>query len=64
MGLGFDSETLVFIVDLKGCANFTSVQKAVDAVPDFSPNRTLILVDAGVYRFLTSYTFLFLFLSF
>ncbi|KAJ0963589.1 hypothetical protein J5N97_028711 [Dioscorea zingiberensis] len=45
-----DNATLVFTVDLKGCANFTSVQKAVDAVPDFSPTRTLILVDAGVYR--------------
>ncbi|KAM0945087.1 putative pectinesterase [Dioscorea sansibarensis] len=51
MAFGFDSDqTLVFTVDLKGCANFTSVQKAIDAVPDFSPNRALILVDAGVYR--------------
>ncbi|KAL3536205.1 hypothetical protein ACH5RR_004666 [Cinchona calisaya] len=42
--------SLVITVDLKGCANFSSVQKAVDAVPDFSPARTLIIVDSGTYR--------------
>ncbi|KAK3406262.1 hypothetical protein EUGRSUZ_K02430 [Eucalyptus grandis] len=41
---------LVLTVDLKGCANFSSVQRAVDAVPDFSPSRTLILLDSGTYR--------------
>ncbi|KAF9594156.1 hypothetical protein IFM89_028813 [Coptis chinensis] len=41
--------SLVLTVDLKGCANFSSVQKAVDAVPEFSPTRTLILIDSGVY---------------
>ncbi|KAI6675718.1 hypothetical protein NL676_003624 [Syzygium grande] len=41
---------LVLTVDLKGCANFSSVQRAVDAVPDFSPSRTLIILDSGTYR--------------
>ncbi|CAD6219988.1 unnamed protein product [Miscanthus lutarioriparius] len=41
--------TLVLTVDHKGCANFTSLQKAVDAVPDYAAARTLIAVDAGVY---------------
>ncbi|KAJ8622807.1 hypothetical protein MRB53_031336 [Persea americana] len=42
--------SLVLTVDLMGCGNFTSVQKAVDAVPDNSPDRTFILFGAGVYR--------------
>lgn len=53
--------TLILTVDQKGCANFSSVQRAIDAVPDYSPSRTLIILDSGVYRFLlhaTSPTFL------
>ncbi|OVA19479.1 Pectinesterase [Macleaya cordata] len=42
--------SLVLTVDLNGCGNFSSVQKAVDAVPDYSPTRTLIIIDSGVYR--------------
>ncbi|KAJ1289056.1 hypothetical protein BS78_02G135800 [Paspalum vaginatum] len=41
--------SLVLTVDRKGCANFTSLQKAVDAVPAYASARTLIAVDAGVY---------------
>ncbi|ONM53688.1 probable pectinesterase 15 [Zea mays] len=41
--------SLVLTVDRTGCANFTSLQKAVDAVPDYAAARTLIAVDAGVY---------------
>ncbi|KAH6807407.1 Pectin lyase-like superfamily protein [Perilla frutescens var. frutescens] len=37
-------------VDTKGCANFSSMQKAIDAVPDFSRSWTLIKVDSGTYR--------------
>ncbi|CAH2056804.1 unnamed protein product [Thlaspi arvense] len=37
-------------VDQNGCANFSSVQSAVDAAPDHSPHSTLILVDSGTYR--------------
>ncbi|KAI3447532.1 hypothetical protein Pfo_004197 [Paulownia fortunei] len=42
--------SVVFTVDSKGCANFSSVQKAVDAVPDFSHTWTLIIFDSGTYR--------------
>ncbi|KAL6593061.1 hypothetical protein ACP70R_049147 [Stipagrostis hirtigluma subsp. patula] len=43
--------TVVLTVDRRGCANFSSVQKAVDAAPDYAAasSRTLIAVDAGVY---------------
>ncbi|KAJ3693069.1 hypothetical protein LUZ60_012164 [Juncus effusus] len=41
---------LILTVDLHGCANFSSVQKSVDFVPDFSQSRVTILVDSGVYR--------------
>lgn len=46
---GLHNATLVLTVDRKGCANFTSVQKAIDAVPDDYTSRTLITIDAGVY---------------
>ncbi|XP_010513018.1 PREDICTED: probable pectinesterase 15 [Camelina sativa] len=42
--------SLVFIVDLNGLGNFTKVQKAIDAVPDSSLSRTLIIINSGVYR--------------
>ncbi|KAL3646817.1 putative pectinesterase 15 [Castilleja foliolosa] len=42
--------SVVYTVDKKGCANFSSVQKAVDAVPDFSRSWILIIVDSGTYR--------------
>lgn len=43
---------LVLTVDLNGsCANFSSVQEAVDVVPNFSNTRTLILINSGTYRF-------------
>ncbi|KAG8374193.1 hypothetical protein BUALT_Bualt11G0105600 [Buddleja alternifolia] len=43
--------SFVIRVDSKGyCANFSSLQKAVDAVPDFSRSWTLIRLDSGTYR--------------
>ncbi|KAK9195317.1 hypothetical protein WN943_003437 [Citrus x changshan-huyou] len=42
--------SLILTVDLHGCANFSSVQKAVDAVPSFSPSKTLIIIDSATYR--------------
>lgn len=45
--------SLVFMVDLKGCGNFSSVQKAVDAVPESSSDTTLIIIDSGIYRSLS-----------
>ncbi|PON56164.1 Pectinesterase, Tyr active site [Parasponia andersonii] len=41
---------LLLTVGLKGCANFSSVQKAVDAVPERSTSRTLVIIDSGTYR--------------
>nr|XP_016453776.1 PREDICTED: probable pectinesterase 15 [Nicotiana tabacum] len=40
----------VITVDLNGCANFSSVQKAIDAAPDFSSTRSLIILDSGTYK--------------
>ncbi|XP_070007097.1 probable pectinesterase 15 isoform X2 [Nicotiana sylvestris] len=40
----------VISVDLYGCANFSNVQKAIDAAPDFSSTRTLIILDSGTYK--------------
>lgn len=40
----------VVIVDQDGCGNYTTVQTAVDAVPDHSSNRTCIVINAGVYK--------------
>ncbi|KAM7255367.1 hypothetical protein ACFE04_020608 [Oxalis oulophora] len=42
--------SLVFTVGLKSCANFSSVQKAVDAVPEFGPSKILIIIHSGTYR--------------
>lgn len=42
--------SLVLTVDLNGCGDFSTVQKAVDAIPDCSSNRTLVLIGSGVYR--------------
>ncbi|XP_010509442.1 PREDICTED: probable pectinesterase 15 [Camelina sativa] len=42
--------SLVLIVDLHGCGNFSNVQSAIDAVPDLSPSKTLIIVNSGSYR--------------
>ncbi|GMI71179.1 hypothetical protein like AT2G36710 [Hibiscus trionum] len=42
--------SLVLTVDLEGCANFSTVQKAIDEVPDSSPTKTLIVIYSGTYR--------------
>ncbi|GLJ39284.1 hypothetical protein SUGI_0801670 [Cryptomeria japonica] len=39
----------VLIVDQNGCGNYSVVQSAVNAVADYNPNRTIILITAGVY---------------
>lgn len=46
----------VITVDKKGCANFSSVQKAIDAAPDFSRAWTLIVIDSGTYRYSSTST--------
>ncbi|RHN48572.1 putative pectinesterase [Medicago truncatula] len=40
--------TITFTVDLNGRANFSSVQKAIDAVPESSFNTTLIIINSVV----------------
>ncbi|KAL8140557.1 hypothetical protein V2J09_006578 [Rumex salicifolius] len=46
----YDVSLILTVDKVKGCANFTSIQKAINAVPDFSPSSTLIMVDSGTYR--------------
>lgn len=41
--------TSYLCVDRKGCCNFTTVQQAVNAVPDFSLKRTIIWINSGIY---------------
>lgn len=41
--------SLVLTVDLNECGDFSSVQKPVDAIPDCSSTRTLVLNGSGVY---------------
>ncbi|KAL2320840.1 hypothetical protein Fmac_029809 [Flemingia macrophylla] len=41
--------TSYLCVDRKGCCNFTTVQAAVNAVPDFSLKRNIIWINSGIY---------------
>jgi len=41
--------TSYLCVDRRGCCNFTTVQAAVNAVPDFSVKRTIIWINSGMY---------------
>ncbi|XP_015874742.3 probable pectinesterase 15 [Ziziphus jujuba] len=41
---------VVLRVDLEGCGQFRSVQKAIEAVPLWSSTKTLIIIDVGTYR--------------
>ncbi|XP_057438740.1 probable pectinesterase 8 [Lotus japonicus] len=41
--------TSYLCVDRKGCCNFTTVQAAVNAVPDFSVKRNIIWINSGIY---------------
>ncbi|KAK7378224.1 hypothetical protein VNO80_03662 [Phaseolus coccineus] len=41
--------TSYLCVDRRGCCNFTTVQAAVNAVPDFSVKRTIIWINIGMY---------------
>lgn len=45
-----ETDTTSYIcVDQNGCCNFTTVQAAVDAVPDLSLKRTIIWINTGIY---------------
>lgn len=39
-----------FVVATDGSGNFTTVQEAIDAVPDFRKNTTTIFIKKGVYK--------------
>ncbi|KAE8708072.1 putative pectinesterase 15 [Hibiscus syriacus] len=41
--------TLTLCVDRNGCFNFTTVQAAIDAVPNLSIKRTVIWINSGIY---------------
>ena len=43
------STTSYICVDSNGCCNFTTVQAAVDAVPNLSIKRTIIWINSGIY---------------
>ena len=43
-------ELFDFIVDLNGNGDFVTVQKAIDAVPDFRKNETKIFIKKGTYK--------------
>ena len=47
--------SLVLTVSSKGCGNFSTIQKAVDNVPESNSDKTLIIVDSGIYRFIIVY---------
>ena len=44
-GLDYD-----FVVALDGSGDFTKIQEAIDAVPDFRKNRTTIFIKNGIYK--------------
>ncbi|CAJ1909439.1 unnamed protein product [Sphenostylis stenocarpa] len=45
-----DTNTTSYLcVDRKGCCNFTTVQAAVNAVPNLSVQRTIIWINSGMY---------------
>jgi len=39
----------VFCVDLNGCCDFTTVQAAVNAVPNHSRKRNVVWINKGIY---------------
>ncbi|CAI0440058.1 unnamed protein product [Linum tenue] len=41
--------TTTICVDRNGCCNFTTVQAAIDAVPNMSPKRSIIWINSGIY---------------
>ena len=43
------TNTSVFCVDQNSCCNFTTIQAAVDAVPNLSIKRNIIWINAGIY---------------
>lgn len=46
----FASHSYDFVVAKDGSGDFTTVQEAINAVPDFRKNRTIIFIKPGVYK--------------
>ncbi len=46
----FTTKAYDFVVAKDGSGNFTTVQEAVNAVPDFRKTRTTIFIKAGIYK--------------
>ncbi|WP_297094463.1 pectinesterase family protein [uncultured Draconibacterium sp.] len=44
------ASALDFVVAKDGSGDFTTVQEAIDAVPDFRKNRTTIFIKQGIYK--------------
>lgn len=45
-----DTNTTTYLcVDIHGCCNFTTIQSAVNAVTNFSINRTVLWINSGFY---------------
>jgi len=45
-----NGEAFNFIVDFNGTGDFTTVQQAINAVPDFRKNETKIYIKKGIYK--------------
>ena len=45
-----NGESYHFVVDLKGNGDFSTVQEAINAVPDFRKNETKIFIKNGIYK--------------
>jgi len=39
-----------FVVDQSGAGDFTTIQEAINAVPDFRKNETIIFIKNGIYK--------------
>lgn len=46
----YASHSYDFVVATDGSGNFKTVQEAINAVPDFRKNRTIIFIKAGIYK--------------
>ncbi len=50
LGISVRLSAADFIVDQEGHGDFTSVQDAINAVPDLRQNRTIIYIRKGIYK--------------
>lgn len=48
--VGMSASAFDFVVAKDGSGDYSTVQEAINAVPDFRKNRTTILIKSGVYK--------------